>query len=379
MLNGNSQCINYTKGLASGSLCYPLCTDEIKYTECLGHGVKPHVLRANWHGKDIILKVKRKLNERRVVHHLTDLQEDMLNRNHFDLVVNLSYINYIVDRNTSVSKNVFDYLYTECAGTDGILTYHEMWYCYALLESDEFLLSVLLKGSYCVPKLYGICGHVFGVEYLPVEMLEALPRLVVDERSWATKARLGLAILDMVKRLDRTPYGTFYLCDIQFTNFGVLKHKSGFLVAPIDVDIAWLAPQMKQVMIGESRVNCSKDSDCHFISCLGRCDPIRKKCDPHSYSNNLIVSQYLIFPVIFSYSFCLQNICRLIFTSTFSFPKLGLFDVAPPAIQPRFSRLLEKCGMPSPTPWPRTSDVMIEQLQRLLHESIRYSDVIGNG
>ena len=273
-----------------------MCTDEIKYTECLGHGVKPYVLRANWKGKDLILKVKRNLHERRVVHHLKDIQEDMLDRKYFDLVVNLSYINYIVDRNTSVSKSVFDYLYTQCAGTDGILSYHEMWYCYALLESDEFLLSILLKGSYCVPKLYGICGHVFGVEYLPVEMLEALPRLVVDERSWVTKAKLGLAILDMVKRLDNTPYGTFYLCDIQFTNFGVLKSKSSFLVAPIDVDIAWLAPQMKQVMIGESRVNCSKDSDCHFISCLGRCDPIRKKCEPHSYSNNLIVS-CLLFPV----------------------------------------------------------------------------------
>lgn len=303
MLIRNLQCINYTRGLTSGSLCYPLCTDEIKYKECLGHGVKPHVLRASWQGKDVILKVKRELHEKRVVSHLNQLQlqADEVDRSHFDIVVNLSYINYILDRNISVSKDILDYLFNECAGTDGILTYHEMWYCYALLESDEFLLSVLLRNSYCVPRLYGICGHVFGVEYLPVEMLEALPRVMVDERSWVTKAKLGLAMLDMVKRLDETPYGTFYLCDIQFTNFGVLKSKSSILIAPIDVDIAWLAPQMKQVMIGESRVNCSTDKDCHFISCVGRCSPTRKKCEPHLYSNNLIVGCLIIFPVIFCF------------------------------------------------------------------------------
>ena len=295
MLNRNFQCMNYTKGLASGSLCYPLCTDEIKYTECLGHGVKPYVLRANWQGKDMILKVKRQLHERRVVSHLTDLQPVSLNRGHFDLVVNLSYINYVVDKHTLISKDIFNYLHSECAGNDGVLSYHEMWYCYALLESDEFLLSVLLKNSYCVPNLYGICGHVFGVEYMPVEMLEALPRLMVDERSWVTKVKLGLAMLDMVMRLDQTPYGTLYLCDIQFTNFGAFKSKSGIIVAPIDVDIAWLEPQMKQVMIGESRVNCSSNEDCHFISCLGRCDLTTKKCEPHSYSNNLIVSNLKYF------------------------------------------------------------------------------------
>ena len=293
----NLQCVNYTRGLASGSLCYPLCTDEIKYKECLGHGVKPYVLRANWQGKDVILKVKRQLFERRVVSHLNDLQADMLNRRHFDIVVNLSYINYIMDRNSSVSKSILDYLYNECAGPDGVLTYQEMWSCYALLESDEFLLSVLLGDSGCVPRLYGTCGHVFGVQYLPVDMLEGLPRIVVDERSWETKVKLGLAMLDMVKRLDNTPYGTFYLCDVQFTNFGVLESKSSILISPIDVDIAWLAPQMKQVMIGESRVNCSVDDDCHFISCLGRCDQTRKKCEPHSYSNNLIVSSLALVQV----------------------------------------------------------------------------------
>ena len=274
-------------------MCYPLCTGEIIYKECLGHGVKPHVLRATWKEKDIILKVKRTLDENRVVKHLSDLHPDMLGRQYFDIVANLSFINSVLDLNTTVGEDVFDYLYSECAGTNRNLSYHEMWYCYALLESDEFLLSVLLKhSSYCVPNLYGTCGNVFGVEHLPVEMLESFTRLIFDERSWLTKVQLGLAMLEMVKRLDHTPYGTFYLCDVQFTNFGVLQLKSGMIVVPIDADIAWLKPQMKQVMVGESMTNCSSDLDCHFISCLGKCNQVKKKCEPHLYSNNLIVSYF---------------------------------------------------------------------------------------
>ena len=282
------QCINYTKGLTSGSLCHPLCTGEITYKKCLGHGVKPHVLRAAWKEKDIILKVKRALDEQCVVKHLSDLNVHVLDRQYFDIVANLSFINSVLDVNTTVGEDAFDYLYSECASTNHNLSYHKMWYCYTLLESEEFLVSVLLKQSYYLPKLYGTCGNVFGVEYLPVEMLESLPRLIYDERSWLTKAKLGLAMLEMVKHLDHTPYGTFYLCDIKFTNFGVLQSKSDMIVAPIDVDMAYLPSQMKQVM--EENTNCSSDLDCHFKACLGKCNQVRKKCEPHSYSNNLIVS-----------------------------------------------------------------------------------------
>ena len=295
--NSTLQCVNYTRGLASGSLCYPLCTDEIRYTECLGHGVKPHVLKASWKGKDIILKVKRMLHEKRVMKHLTENSPpfEVFDRNYFDVNVNLSYINFILNAHTIVDKKVFDYLYNECAGGDGILTYHEMWYCFTLLESDEFLLSVLLQDTHSIPNLYGTCGSVFGVEHVPGELLETLSRLLRDERSWTTKAKLGLALLDMIERLDKTPYGTLYLCDVQFANFGVHELDSGYLVKPIDVDIAWLTAQMKQVMVDGSRVKCKSDDDCHFISCLSKCNAETHYCEPHFYSNNLIVSSVCLF------------------------------------------------------------------------------------
>lgn len=61
------QCRNYSKGLITGSLCSPLCdTHEIKFEKCLGHGVKLHVLRAEWNGNTIVLKTPKPLGTRAV-------------------------------------------------------------------------------------------------------------------------------------------------------------------------------------------------------------------------------------------------------------------------------------------------------------------------
>ena len=56
------QCRNYSEGLITGSFCGPLCdTHEIEFEKCLGHGIKLHVLNANWRGKPVILKTSKPL------------------------------------------------------------------------------------------------------------------------------------------------------------------------------------------------------------------------------------------------------------------------------------------------------------------------------
>ena len=48
----------------SGSLCRPLCvTKEIQFTQCLGHGVKAHVLQAEWRGRSVVLKSTKPIRE----------------------------------------------------------------------------------------------------------------------------------------------------------------------------------------------------------------------------------------------------------------------------------------------------------------------------
>ena len=56
------QCSNYSKRLITGSLCAPLCdSSEIKIEGCLRTGTKLHVLRANWNGTEMILKIPNPL------------------------------------------------------------------------------------------------------------------------------------------------------------------------------------------------------------------------------------------------------------------------------------------------------------------------------
>ena len=180
-----------------------------------------------------------------------------------------------------------DYMFNECAGKDdGVLPFQKMWYCQALL-AREFLLSVLLKDTPNLPKLYGTCGHVFAVEDAPDEILGGM---FVDNRPWDTKVKLALAFLDMVERLDNTTYGTLYICDFKFANFGVVTVDSDYLIKPIDLDSAWLPSQMKQVMVKKSEKWCSKDSDCRVSACLSKRNQWTHHCDADSYTNNLIVS-----------------------------------------------------------------------------------------
>lgn len=48
--------------MASGSICKPLCiTKEIVFQSCLGHGVKLHVLEAEWNGNKVVLKTPKPL------------------------------------------------------------------------------------------------------------------------------------------------------------------------------------------------------------------------------------------------------------------------------------------------------------------------------
>ena len=56
------QCLNYTVGLVAGTICHPLCrSGEIRFHQCLGHGVKLHVLEAKWQGKSVVLKTPKTL------------------------------------------------------------------------------------------------------------------------------------------------------------------------------------------------------------------------------------------------------------------------------------------------------------------------------
>ena len=71
--------------------------------------------------------------------------------------------------------------------------------------------------------VYGVCGNMYAVQYAAAEPFLGFQGKWSDGRNWNLRARLAIALLEMVEELEETPYGTFYLCDIQEPNFGVVR------------------------------------------------------------------------------------------------------------------------------------------------------------
>lgn len=81
-----SQCLNYTVGLVAGSICNPLCkSEEIRLRRCLGHGVKLHVLEAEWQGKIVILKTPKNLGTDAALQMATTLVPHHIRREEFTI------------------------------------------------------------------------------------------------------------------------------------------------------------------------------------------------------------------------------------------------------------------------------------------------------
>ena len=174
---------------------------------------------------------------------------------------------------------------------DGHLTHTEALICWQLLETNEYMLYSLLAGHTAIPDVYGVCGSMYAVQYASSEPFLNSFSLKSDGRSWQFKVKLALALLEMVRAIEDTPYGTLYLCDVQPSNFGVVHDEhSGQLVAKaIDVDISWFTSGMVSAARFEENNTCQRDEDCDFVSCHVPCNLDRHTCSGHITSSNLQV------------------------------------------------------------------------------------------
>lgn len=115
-------------------------------------------------------------------------------------------------------------MFAECdVGNDGILHYQESIPCWQLIESDEYMLYKLLHEKSAMLNVYGVCGNMYAVQYAAAEPFLGYQTSWSDGRDWNLRARLAIALMEMVEEFEETPYGTFYLCDVQEPNFGVVS------------------------------------------------------------------------------------------------------------------------------------------------------------
>ena len=126
----------------------------------------------------------------------------------------------ISERTLQVSNKIV----SECdVGGDKVLSFWETITCWQLAISDEYVLYSLLNGNDAMLELYGACGNMYAVEYAAAQPFIEYQSSLTDNRSWALRAQLAVALLDMIEALENTPYGTLYLCDVQESNFGIVR------------------------------------------------------------------------------------------------------------------------------------------------------------
>lgn len=106
---------------------------------------------------------------------------------------------------------------------DGVLGFSESLTCWQFIETGEYMLNKLLTNSTATLDIYGTCGSVYAMQYANPEPFMGYKTSLRDNRTWKYRARLAIAILELIESIEHTPYGSLYLCDAQEANFGLVS------------------------------------------------------------------------------------------------------------------------------------------------------------
>ena len=190
-----------------------------------------------------------------------------------------------IHHNTSVIDDALNNILSECTTRrDKALDSNEIQQCSRLVQ-QEYILYYILRGNADIPELFGTCGELFVVENAPPE--ELCP-MRWDRRQWWRKVEVAIAVLDMIVALEKTPYGTLYLCDLKWRNLGVVQKPGGCVVVKtVDNDKAYFETALQSVV--EREMSCSRDYDCRVGSCTVPCNKTSHTCTHRAQVNNLQV------------------------------------------------------------------------------------------
>jgi hypothetical protein len=255
-----------------------------------------HVLKAQWAANTIVLKTTEPARNYSVVaEHIVWLTDHnrLISKEEFVLKANLTlFMNLAGGRVVGRTEETVERVFSECDVLgDGQLSYSEAVVCWSLLETDEFVFLSLLRGLSAVPDLYGACGNMYASQFATSKPLLSYTLTVADNRTWALRAQLAMALIDMVASLENTLYGTLYLCDVQESNFGFVRsgNSQDLVAKTIDLDISWFESGLKSSVEFERNKSCQLDTDCDFISCHVPCNTTTHTCAGRLWSNNLQV------------------------------------------------------------------------------------------
>ncbi|KTG39856.1 hypothetical protein cypCar_00036237 [Cyprinus carpio] len=303
----NSICDKFQKGVIDGSACNSLCEkDTIYLGKCLSAKPSNQVYSGSWGDMEGIIKCQMEENP------------------HYDLGIELEPRKESASFNrptkgTSMEKfkeMVFSHLKTKVgdqasladlvtlvlgvadSNKDGQISLSEAHSAWALLQLNEFLLSIVLQDREHTPRLLGFCGDLYVMEKVPYVPLYgvSLPWMVelwipaslrrsIDQwaaPSWPRKAKIGIGLFELVEDVFHGTFGSFLMCDVSAAGFGYTERHDIKVV-----DARRIVPEAAfQEVMRERR--CEEDSDCMYgQDCLTSCDLTKHRCTTEVTQPNL--------------------------------------------------------------------------------------------
>uniref|UniRef100_A0A671TD75 Protein FAM69A-like n=1 Tax=Sinocyclocheilus anshuiensis TaxID=1608454 RepID=A0A671TD75_9TELE len=280
----NSICDKFQKGVIDGSACNSLCEKDTLYLgKCLSAKPSNQVR----HNKLEPRKESASFNRPTKGTSMEKFKEMVF-----------SHLKAKVGDQANLADLVTLVLGVADSNKDGQISLSEAHSAWALLQLNEFLLSIVLQDREHTPRLLGFCGDLYVMEKVPYVPLYgvSLPWMVelwipaslrrsINQwaaPSWPRKAKIAIGLFELVEDLFHGTFGSFLMCDVSTAGFGYTERHDIKVV-----DARRIVPEVAfQEVMRERR--CEEDSDCMYgRDCLTSCDLTKHRCTTEATQPNL--------------------------------------------------------------------------------------------
>ncbi|XP_048368567.1 divergent protein kinase domain 1B [Sphaerodactylus townsendi] len=300
-------CDQYHKGIISGSMCKDLCEDHtLVFQHCLSSSPTHQVYSGLWKEKEVIIKcgVSEALK--------VDSSPDAVPRRDVVLFnkptrgtsmdefrdMLLNFLKSNLGDQPSLALLVNKIISVADVSQDSKLSLAEAKSIWALLQRNDFLLTLSLHEKEHTSKLLGHCGDLYITEkiahtslysvdippFLQALLPSAIQRVVHQwfSPAWPRRAKIAIGLLEFVEEIFHGTYGNFYICETGFRNMGY-NNKYDFKI----IDLRKVATEMTIRRFLKGR-HCEKNVDCTYgKDCMAPCDRLMKLCKSGVVQPNL--------------------------------------------------------------------------------------------
>ncbi|KAF7237229.1 Divergent protein kinase domain 1B [Varanus komodoensis] len=312
-------CDQYNKGIISGSTCKDLCEKHtLEFQQCLSSSPTQQVYSGLWKEKEVIIKCGITEALKGDGHLEAAPRRDVVlfskptrgtSMDEFREML-LNFLKSNLGDQASLAPLVNRVIAMADVSQDGKLSLAEAKSIWALLQLNDFLLTLSLHGKEHTARLLGHCGDLYVTEKIRhpslhtaevPQFLQALLPVAVHRvfhqwfsPAWPHRAKIAIGLLEFVEEVFHGPFGNFYICETGFKNMG-FNDRYDFKM----VDLRKVATEMAIRSFLKGR-HCEQNVDCTFgKDCTAPCDKLMKQCKSDMVQPNLakvcgLLQEYLL-------------------------------------------------------------------------------------